>query len=345
MAAGKIKVFMASNTRRGRALRAMWLGARRMDLDCAMVEPLRYEPSDVAVVWGMPKEESSKSAKGRERQRFRHDLFNRHRGPVVVMDAPVIGRRMRPSAPLPWWLRKLPPREVAWASKFLPVETGEPIAHYRIGLGSFPDEGALALAPFCSGRWDRLARWLGHPKVKPWRTDGRHILVIGQAPGDAALRGVDMNAWLLATALELREKTDRPITLRPHPRAGEFGDAVILALLKERWIKLEDAGTPIAECLEGAWSAVTYSSGAAIEALMAGIPAISLSPASFAWTVTDHAIADAVTPTLHDRAPWLEKIAAAQWCEDEIVSGAVWVPLAEAIAAAGTKKRNPSRAA
>lgn len=345
MAAGKIKVFMASNPRRARALRAMWLGARRMDLDCAMVEPLRYEPCDVAVVWGMPKEESSKTAKGRERQRFRHELFTRHGGLVVVLDAPVIGRRLRPAAPLPWWLRRLPPRDAEWASKFLPGETADPIAHYRVGLGGLPDEGALALAPFCSGRWERLSRRLGNPEVKPYRSEGRHILVIGEAPGDAALRGLDINAWLVGTALELREKTDRPIVIRPHRRAGDIGDAMILTQLKERRIAIGDAEKPLAESLKGAWSVVTYSSGAAIEALMAGIPAISVSPASFAWSVTDHAIANAVSPTLHDRAPWLEKIAAAQWCEDEIVSGGIWLPLAEAIAAAGRKRRNSSRAA
>jgi hypothetical protein len=295
-----------------------------LGLDCEVIEDLAYAECDVAVVWGMPKERSGRSVASIERRKFRQDVFARHSGRIVVMEAPVLGRRVKAPANLPLLIRKLLP-------KFQTRKTLDPFAHYRVGLGGFPDEGGLALAPFCTGRWKDLSRRLGVPEPSPYRAEGRHILVIGQVNGDSSLRGTDINDWLLSACSELRGMTDRPIIVRPHPLARDFVTSRLPEKLAGLGVEVDDVARPLADSLRGAWSVVTFSSGAAVDALIAGIPAISLSPASFAREVTDHRLADALVPSLHERLPWLDRLAAAQWCEDEIARGDVWHPLIKAL--------------
>ena len=40
-----------------------------------------------------------------------------------------------------------------------------------------------------------LSRQLGL-NLKPYRRSGEHVLLVGQNPGDASLRGLDMFDWL-----------------------------------------------------------------------------------------------------------------------------------------------------
>lgn len=330
-----IKVFAASSMRRSRILRLMGESAQREGLDCAIVEDLRYADCDVAVLWGHTKGSAGKSERAKERQRFRFDLVHRHRGSVVVIDAPVVGRRLKPRRQRPWLFQKLMPASASWTDYLLPASRSalDPYSHFRIGLGILPDEGGLALAPFCTGRWAALSGRLGLPDIRPYRQKGRHIMVIGQVPGDASLRGEDINQWVMDTASELRRKTDRPILVRPHPLAREFVTSGLPERLDGIGVKVDDPLRPFGESLKGAWSVVTYSSDAAIGALLAGIPAIAMSSASFAREVSDHTLDSALNPTLFERGPWLEKLAAAHWCEDEIARGDMWEPLLKAIAA------------
>jgi hypothetical protein len=339
MATISIKVFATSSLRRSSILRAMGKGAQRVGLDCEIVEELRYADCDVAVVWGLPKSDFGNSSRAKERQRFRHDLFARHTGTVVVVEAPVVGRRVKPRGQRPWLFQKLFPNESPWTQFLLPKSrsTLDPFSHYRIGLGGFPDEGGLALAPFCKGRWAELSRRLALPEIRPYRKDGRHIMVIGQVSGDASLRGEDINQWVMDTATDLRRITDRPILVRPHPLARDFLTSGLPERLDGIGVKVDDLRRPFEESLKGAWSVVTFSSGAAVDALLAGIPVTAMSTASFAREVTGHALDSALDPTLFDRMPWLDKLAAAHWCEGEIANGDVWEPLLKAINAAYTE--------
>lgn len=314
--------------------------AQKWGLDCQIVESSEYAACDIAVVWGVPKPEEGKAGAARKRQQLRQDIAERHRGSIVVLEAPVCGRRVRPQQNRPWLIRKLFPPNAFWTPTRLnpPRSVVDPFAHYRIGLGGFPDDGGLALAPYVSNRWQIMADRLGLSEPKPYRMSGRHILVVGQVPGDASLRGIDIQAWILACCTELRKLTDREIRVRPHPLARGFVSAALNSRLAALGVGIEDVSLPFAQSLSEAWSVVTYSSGAAIDALLSGVPAIALSPASFAWEVTDHRLDCAVEPTLYDREEWLGKIAAAQWFESEIASGEVWEPLLKALAASRRRR-------
>jgi hypothetical protein len=334
MSVGRIRIFAATSLNRSSVLRMMGQSGQRLNLNCAVVDGWHYLPCEVAVVWSVPKTASGALKRGR-RQMLRHEIFTQHKGRIVVIEAPVLGRSVQHRKARPWLVRKLLPEGAAWTPMLRPKSnaTHDPFAHYRIGFGAFPDQGALALGPYCPGRWQTLSRQLGLPDVSPYREQGEHIIVIGQVNGDASLRGQDINDWILASCTTLRGLTDRPIMVRPHPLAADFEAVGLPEKLARLGVSIDNSGRSFSESLRKAWSVVTYSSGAAVDALLAGIPAISMSPASFAWAVTDHALERALEPTLFDRTSWLDQIAASQWCEAEIASGEVWEPLLQAIAA------------
>ncbi|WP_421694723.1 hypothetical protein [Aestuariivirga sp.] len=346
MSVGKIKVFASTSFNRRRILQLLGKSAQRKGHDCEIVEGFDYSECEVAVVWGLPKQKRGESKASATRQKLRHGVFEQHRGGLVVVEAPVIGRRVQPLRERPKLISKIFPDAAPWTKMLFPQAKAntDRFAHYRIGFGGFPDDGGLALGPFCAGRWQSLSRKLGLPDVSPYRKTGQHILVIGQVPGDASLRGTDINQWVLNSCRQLRSLTDRPIIVRPHPLAADFAANGLPGKLSAIGVEIDDISRPLTASLAGAWSVVTYSSGAAVDALIAGIPAISISPASFAWEVTDHALECALDPTLFERGPWLETIAATQWCEDEIARGDVWEPLLKALAA-GVPGRSAAQAA
>lgn len=332
MSVGKIKVFLSSKYTRKRPLQLIGESARRLGLDCEMVTEPRYSDCDVAVIWGLVKD-TGRSAASIRRHELRRTILERHGGQTVVIEAPTIGRRVRSPGSKPWILRNLFPATAPWTRLLLPerLYRNDPFHHYRIGLGGFGDDGGLALAGHAPPRWQALSAQLDIPPVKPWRRDGRHVLIAGQVPGDASLRGIDIHDWILRSCTELRNLTDRPLVVRLHPLARGADMVQLAHRLAALGVTLADVNSPMAESLENAWAVVTYSSGAAIDALLAGIPAIAMSPASFAWEVTDHTLASAVSPTLHDREPWLERLAAIHWSEEELASGDVWTALVGAI--------------
>lgn len=157
-----------------------------------------------------------------------------------------------------------------------------------------------------AGQWfpQRRDRWQTFGiKVRPWRTDGGHVLVLPQR--GIGEPGVAMPAtWPDSMRRLLPTLTRRPVRVRVHP-----------GNLKAHHVPGLD------EDLAGAWCAVTWGSGAAIKALVAGVPVFR----SFdAWIGRD---ASAVlgrsleTPWMGERFLALNKIAWAQWRTEEIGSG------------------------
>lgn len=135
--------------------------------------------------------------------------------------------------------------------------------------------------------------------VKPWRMDGRHILVCQQSEEFMATVAHDMG-WLADTVQKLRRITTRPLVIR------RKGDA-----------------TPLCEALADCWAVVTWSSAAAVEALVQGIP-VHCAPACAAHTFST-ALENIDRPRrLYGREQWAEVLADNQWTLDEIRNGDAW---------------------
>lgn len=135
--------------------------------------------------------------------------------------------------------------------------------------------------------------------VKPWRTEGDHILVLPQR--SIGEKGVAMpRNWLNNILPRLSNATKRPIQVRKHPG--------------------KNCEIPLEKDLEGAWAAVTWASGAGIKAICAGIPVFH----DYGKWVGGPAASctfDLENPYLGDRTKMLHRLAWAQWTWDEIESG------------------------
>lgn len=156
-----------------------------------------------------------------------------------------------------------------------------------------------------SGRpdYDRLRRFGVDPK--PWRKNGRHILICPPDRVFARLMGFDADEWIRDTVASLARATDRPIRMR-----GRLG-----AETRDRGLHAD-----LVDC----WALVTYTSNAAVEAIIAGVPAVVTGEcAASAISISDPKLIETVECS-EDRHTWAARLAANQWSLDEIASGECW---------------------
>jgi len=150
---------------------------------------------------------------------------------------------------------------------------------------------------------------------EPWKLGGDYILVMGQVAGDAAVKGLDLNAWYKSVIEIIRSVTDKPVRFRPHPLSRSIAP---------------DTGIPVLDgdlfdVLDGASLCVTWNSNSGVDAVMAGVPTIALDPGSMAWPVTSHDLIVGIHhPHMPDRMQWLNNLMYSQWTVDEIRSGLAW---------------------
>lgn len=226
------------------------------------------------------------------------------------------------------------------AQRFLVIETPllarrtDSINEYwRIGINGYLNRDALwpRLSPSqADARLDQLGiSWDG------WKNQSQgHVVVALQLPGDASLRGQDINEWALDAILRIRKVCDRPIVVRCHPLVSERGmqdhaelaSRILLAGIDK--IKFSDgACVTWMEDIKGALCTVTYSSGMAIDSVLAGIPTIACDEGNFAWGISSNAIEDLQNIRRASREEirtWLRFLAGCQWNLSEMRDGTAW---------------------
>jgi len=216
-------------------------------------------------------------------------------------------------------------------------------SYWRVGVNGFlsqdahwpelPNNDAKKRLEMLNINW---AGWKSNP-------DG-HILVALQLPGDASLRGADINDWALRTILDIRQNTKRFVVVRNHPLSSQraFADHEELArkllLAGVQNIRFSDgAEVPWSDDLRNAYCTVTYTSGLAIDSIVAGIPTIAYDPGNFAWSISSHSVReiDAVKMVSDDKvSAWLKKLSGCQWSQAEMRDGTAWqhlLPVIESI--------------
>lgn len=152
--------------------------------------------------------------------------------------------------------------------------------------------------------------------LKPWRETDGYALIMGQVPGDMSLQpiGGRLDAWYVLAAAELRQ-AGWDVRYRPHPSALARGRG-----RGPKGITVTE-GT-LDEALAGAGVVVTYNSNSAVDAVLAGVPAITMDEGSMAWPVTTHDLA--AVPVRPDREAWAARLAWCQWSLEEMRSGECW---------------------
>jgi len=152
--------------------------------------------------------------------------------------------------------------------------------------------------------WPRWAA-LGVP-IRPWRRHGRHVLLVAQSQTHMrCVAGQRGNWWREALEL-LRRHTDREIVVR-----GWRSNKRALA-------------ATLTEALHDCWALVTWSSAAANEALLAGVPVFTAGRCA----ASPLGLADLTrieTPVYpDDRVRWAAALAGRQWTLEEMRAGMAW---------------------
>jgi hypothetical protein len=169
--------------------------------------------------------------------------------------------------------------------------------YYRITKNAYQHDGRGA----STGE-----RFKGFPRlgVRPWRTSGSHILICPNSAIYFGLHGLEVEQWLADVTTTLRQHTDREIRIR--------------------W-KVERAERPIAWDLVDAWAVVVFSSAAALDGLMAGVPCFTLAPFAASARMGLSDLTQIETPFYpDDREPFLSVLADHQWTIQEILKGEAW---------------------
>lgn len=166
------------------------------------------------------------------------------------------------------------------------------------GHGHFPEAG------------NDPDRFRSNFELHPWKQGGSYVLLLGQVPGDASLRGRNLQTWYEQAARECRRIHGMPVKFRPHPLAHRRGQQLVPGV--------EYSVGTLEEALDGAALAVTYNSNSGVDAVLAGVPTIAVDQGSMAWPVAGHKLDEVVRP---DREQWAVELAWKQWRLDEIASG------------------------
>lgn len=158
---------------------------------------------------------------------------------------------------------------------------------------------------------DDCSRFDAHFSMKPWKQGGDYVLILGQVPGDASLQGRDLMPLYTEWAKEAAQAYGLPVHFRMHPKAAEKG------YRQKPAGTVESTGT-LDEALAGARTAICFNSNSAVDAVLAGVPTVTMDRGSMAWEVTGHQIGSLMKP---DRRAWASRLAWRQWSLDEIASG------------------------
>lgn len=178
--------------------------------------------------------------------------------------------------------------------------------YYRITKNAYQHDGLGASTGERFHSFPKLA-------VQPWRTSGSHILLCPNSGIYFGMHGLDVDQWLRDVATTLFRYTDREIRIR--------------------W-KVQRHERPIQQDLVDAWAVVVFSSAAALDALIAGVPVFTLAPwaASVRMGLSDLAkIEQPYYPEGRDE--FLSVLADHQWTIHEILKGVAWRTLEESRAA------------
>jgi hypothetical protein len=178
-----------------------------------------------------------------------------------------------------------------------------------------------------SGNDNRRANQLGLT-LSDWKRNEQGPIIIC-CQHDKSLQWANMpplSTWITNTIGTIRQNTDRPIVVRPHPRCSlpQF-EINYDNVLRQQPLKINGTYDNFDFKYSHAWAVVNWSSNPAVEAVRNGIP-VFVGPSSLAWPVGNHSLDTIENPLMPDRTQWLNDLAHTEWTIQEISQG---LPLAQ----------------
>jgi hypothetical protein len=159
-------------------------------------------------------------------------------------------------------------------------------------------------------------------EVKPWQTSGEFILLCGQHEKSEQWRNMPrMSTWIMETIDTVQKYSNKPIIFRPHPRCplphieNEFKNVV-----RQQPRQTPGSYDDFDINYSNIHATISWSSNPGIHSILNGVPAF-VGPASLAYDVGNHSLADISNPKMPDRQQWLNDYAWTEYTVEEISQG------------------------
>jgi hypothetical protein len=195
--------------------------------------------------------------------------------------------------------------------------------------GVFPNTGNYCDTAPDPDRWLAVQQNL-NINLRPWRTQGNHILLCLQRDGGWSMGGFDVLDWAVHTIMQLRRYSKRPIRIRAHPgdkRAKKYCDRLMKLCIGRRLLNVELSApdTSLEHDLKNCWAVVNHNSSPAVGAAIEGIPVFVTDPErSQAREIAETRIDKIETPFMPDRDAWAQRISQFHWSHHELKDGTAW---------------------
>ena len=159
-----------------------------------------------------------------------------------------------------------------------------------------------------------------HIDVNPWINSGYNVVIACQRSDSEQWTGQPPTiAWLTETARKIRQYTDKPIVIRPHPRQ-RIASIPGCVIESPQPIPGTYDSFNYDQCLKTTWAVINYNSGPGAQAILNGVPAF-VGATSLAAPVGNQDLAQIENPLRPDRTQWIEQLAHTEWTIPEIASG------------------------
>ena len=259
---------------------------------------MQYETADVAVMLGWVHENGKRAP---------HLQFRQH---IIDQQQQRGGRTV-----------------IADSNLFLYHDIKNPHCYLRYSFdGIFPDTGEYCDANPDPTRWATIQQEMGI-HVRAWRGTGNHILVCLQRNGGWSMGNISVVDWAVSTITQLRQHTDRPIVIRPHPgdkRAAEYMKQ-FSANNQLKNVTVGDPADSLVRNLKHCWAAVAHNSSPTVGAAIEGVPIFVTDPVrSQCRDIANTDLGQIENPRMPDRTAWLHRISQFHWSHADLTSGRCW---------------------
>jgi hypothetical protein len=214
------------------------------------------------------------------------------------------------------------------SSLFLYKDTDNPRHYLRYSFdGIFPNTGEYCDNSPEPNRWWRVAKHL-KMDVKPWRSNGSHILLCLQRNGGWSMGKTNVVDWTAQTIMELRKYTNRPIVIRPHP--GDRNAINYIGAFNRnngvlKNVSVSQPGMPYVSDLYNCWAVVNHNSSPTVGAAIEGIPIfVTDTIRSQSRDIANTDLSQIENPAMPDRLPWLYRLAMMHWSFNDLDAGFCW---------------------
>jgi hypothetical protein len=209
------------------------------------------------------------------------------------------------------------------SSLFLYANKENPHHYLRYSFdGIFPTTGFYFDQNIDPIRWQKISKRL-NLNLKPWRSNGDHILICLQRDGGWSMQGVRIQQWLDNTVLKIRQYSKRKIVVRTHP-----GDKKINNILKINHKNMFLSNNKnLTDDLKNCWATIVYNSSPSVASVIEGIPVFLTDPQpknSQSFDVSNVDLNLIENPVMPERQHWVEKISMSHWNFEELQSGEAW---------------------